>query len=683
MSQTLTNPTTPSAAIKPFSAPVSTSLRPQPISRDQEQQFVIYATTAQNLLMNQYTIRNSLANIDRAYMRELDYTKEQNRARLWNRGGDPTKFQNIAVPIVMPQVRAALGYLTNVYLTGYPIFGVASDPTNIDAAKQMETIIAENSKTAQWARQLLMFFNDGLKYNWHALEVTWEQRNAAEIVTNPADPKGSSVKQALWNGNVIRRMDPYNTFFDPRCQPADLAQVGEFAGYNDILSRVQLKQYLNDLTHDVASITLERALNSTYTGGAAAMGFAPFSYFQPLLNPEPMMNQSMLLQFDWMSWFNGIKRTDPNINYGNVYIKSVLYCRIIPTDFNLSVPGKNTPQIWKVVIINGQVVVECNRVNYAHNYLPIVAGQPLEDGLRFQTKSFAQNVIPMQEVASAMMNGFVASKRRLIGDRMIYDPLRIREADINSDSPTAKIPVRPAAYGKNLAEAVFPIPYRDENTASFVQGAKIVNDYANMINQQNPAQQGQFVKGNKTLHEYDDVMGHGNAGNQMIALTIEEQVFTIVKEILKINILQFQQPAIYYNQATRESVAIDPVKLRNNVVQFRVSDGLIPKDKEMSTEEWATGIQALGSNPNIGAAYNLGPMFSYFMKLRGADFTPFEKSPEQVQYEQQMGAWQQAAQYAADKGANFSTPQPQPPPPKPQQVPATSVALTSTQGSSS
>ncbi len=226
MSQTTAIPSTPSAAIKPFSAPSTTSTRPTPISRDQEQQFILYATTAQNLLTNMYTIRPALANIDRAYMRELDFTKEQNRARLANRGGDATKFQNIAVPIVMPQVRAALGYMANVFLTGYPMFGVASDPTNIDAAKQMETIIAENSITAQWARQMLMFFNDGLKYNWHAIEVNWEQKNIASIVTNPADPKGSSVKQAIWNGNVIKRMDPYNTFFDPRCHPADLAIVG-------------------------------------------------------------------------------------------------------------------------------------------------------------------------------------------------------------------------------------------------------------------------------------------------------------------------------------------------------------------------------------------------------------------------------------------------------------------------
>lgn len=681
MSQTLATPAPPTASFV-NSSRVQRRIQ-EPLTRDQEQQFIIYATTAQNLLMNQYTIRTALANIDRAYMRELDYTVEQNRARIWNRGGDPTKFQNISVPIVMPQVRAALGYLANVFLTGYPIFGVASDPDNIGAAKQLETIIGENAVTAKWKRQLLMFFQDGLKYNIHAIEVNWEQKTAAQVVNNIAAPKGMSLKQTLWNGNVLRRMDMYNSFFDPRVHPADIAEFGEFFGYNEILSRTQLKAYINSLFGEVNANTCERALLSTYGGGAAATGFAPFSYFMPLLNPEPMMNNSMLQQFDWMSWANAAKGNTNNVAmYGNVYIKTVMYCRIVPSDFGMRVPEANTPQVWRLVIVNGQVVVECRRMDNAHNLIPILVGQPLEDGLRFQTKSFAQNVIPMQEIASAMMNGVVASKRRAIGDRVLYDPLRVREADINSDSPTAKIPVRPAAFGKPLNEAVYPFPFRDETTAGFVQMAQVVNNYANMINQQNPAQQGQFVKGNKTLHEYEDTMGHGNAGNQMMAIAIEEQVFTPAKEIIKLNILQYQGPDVMYNVGTRQSVEIKPEELRNTAVQFKISDGLVPKDKEMNSDEFAVAIQGMSSSPQIAAGYNVTGAFSYLMKLRGADLTEFEKPPEQVQYEQALGAWQQAAALAAQKGADFSTPMPTAPQPQQKGPSATSVALKSTQNSS-
>lgn len=658
----------------------------QKISREQEQALITYATMAQSLLYSQFSLRDSLEATDRAYMRENDYTVEQLRARTANRLGNPTKFQNITVPIVMPQVQAALGYLTNVFLTGYPIFGVTADPAMEEAAMQMETIIAENAVTAGWARQLLMFFRDGLKYNFHALEVNWEQRTAATAINSLTSPTGVAPKNVLWNGNVIKRMDPYNTFFDPRVHPAEIHLEGEFAGYNEILSRVRLKKYINDLFGKVDPSRALRALESNYgNSGIVATGGAPFSYYQPIINPEPLMAIQNQIVFDWMNWATvatpGNRR---GINYSNVFLKSTLYARIIPSDFGFEVPGSNTPQVWKFIIINGTVVLIAERLSNFHPYLPILFGQPLEDGLDFQTKSFADNVTPMQEVASAMINGYVASKRRLIGDRVLYDPLRVREADINSDNPSAKIPVRPAAYGKPVNEAVYAFPYREGDTGQFVQASDMALRFANMINGQNPAQQGQFVKGNKTLHEYDDVMGHGNAVNQMMAIATENQVFGPLKEILKLNILQFQGAATYYSEKQKAQVNIDPATLRNNAVQFKVSDGLLPKDKEMSGDEWMTALQVLGSSQQIGQGYNLSPMFSYLMNTRGADLTPFEKTPAQVQYEQALAAWEQAAIAFAKAGVpgEFKTPQPQPPPPTPTPPSGSQVALQSTQGAS-
>jgi hypothetical protein len=129
-------------------------------------------------------------------------------------------------------------------------------------------------------------------------------------------------------------------------------------------------------------------------------------------------------------------------------------------------------------------------------------------------------------------------------------------------------------------------------------------------------------------------------------------------------------------------------------VQFKVSDGILPEDKQLSTDELQVALQVLGSTPQLAQGYNLPPLFSYIMKLRGADLKPFEKSPLQLQYEQQLAAWQQAAAEAAKTGAQFNSPQPQPSPELQQELQqmqkaggtmasasaATSSALASTQG---
>ena len=95
-----------------------------------------YASLSQHIDM-----RERMLAIDRLYMREKDRTAEQSSARTANAYGDADKLQNITVPVVLPVVESAVTYHTSVFLTGSPLFGVASNRENMDAAMQLETII--------------------------------------------------------------------------------------------------------------------------------------------------------------------------------------------------------------------------------------------------------------------------------------------------------------------------------------------------------------------------------------------------------------------------------------------------------------------------------------------------------------------------------------------------------------
>jgi hypothetical protein len=633
------------------------------VNNETERALIQYGQQAHMLMLNQFSMRSYMEEIDRYYQREGDWTSEQIRARIANRAGDKKKFQNVTVPIVMPQVESALGYLVNVFCTGYPVMGVGADPEFIDAALQMETIIEENSMTAGWVRQMIMFFRDGLKYNLHGMECDWQEKKVASIQTDLSFPNSAKPSTTLWKGNVLKRLDLYNTFWDPRVSPAEVHEHGEFAGYVQLMSRVRMKKFMNDLTDKIPAHKIVQALGSSSpVTGFTDSGNTPFSYYQPLINPQASLDRTNIAFFDWEAWAFNRKQGSQNIDYKNIYQVTTLYGRIMPSDFGMKVPEENTPQVWKFIIVNGQVVIYAERKSNAHGFIPMFFGQPLEDGLDYQTKSFAANVVDMQDIASAMWNGFIASKRRLVGDRVLYDPLRVRKEDINSDNPAAKIPVRPAAYGKPVNEAVYQFPYKDEQTNSFIAGAEAVNKMAMLINNQNPAQQGQFVKGNKTRREYEDIMGHGNVHNRTMAIMSEQQVMVPLKEAIKLNILQYQPEEVLYNRDQGVNVAIKPEDLRKAAVHFKIADGMLPEEKMFSGEELANVLQMFGSAPQIAAGYQVAPMISYIFKLRGVDLRPFEKSPLLMAYEQQLAAWSQAAQAAAQKGIPFDAAQPQMPP---------------------
>lgn len=615
-----------------------------------------------SLLNQQWNIREQFRRVDLEYMREVDWTEEHQRAKLANKYGDSSRFQNITVPVVKPLVESAVTYQTSVFLTGTPIFGVTASPEYIDQAKQLETVIDEQAIRGGWAKEFINFFRDGFKYNLSAIEVSWDKKVTAALDTNLAfSASMGKPKEVVWEGNCLKRMDMYNTFFDSRVQPWEIPSKGEFAGYTELYSRIALKAFIATLPDKIVQNIIpafESGLASA-VGGMSTGGIE--SFYIPQLNPDALIQKNPRATTDWMAWA-GMDQRSGGIQYKNMYEVTTLYARILPADFGLRVPAANTPQVWKLIIVNHQVIIYSERMTNAHGLIPILFAQPYDDGLAYQSKSLANDVTPMQNLSSALANSMLASRRRAISDRILYDPSRISEGQINNPNPSARIPVRPSAYGKPVGESVYAFPFRDDQAQMAISEMQQMQQFAFTLTGQNQAKQGQFVKGNKTLHEYDDVMTHANGRDQLTALMYENTFFTPLKELLKINVLQYQGASTVYARDTQEAVKIDPVKLRTAVMNFKMSDGLIPSDKLINADAFKVAIQTIGSSPQVAAGYNLAPAISYLLKTQGADMKPFEKSPQQVAYEQAAQQWQQVAMMAAEKGGDMKSLPPQPKP---------------------
>ena len=134
-------------------------------------QFHKYSATQSE---NQWNMKEQMRRIDLAYLREEDLTLEQWKAKYQNLGGNSNAIQNVTIPVVKPQINAAVDYQVSVFLTDYPIFGVVSGPEYMDQALQLQALIEENSIRTGWVSQLNRFFFDAFKY-WGVVEVTWDK----------------------------------------------------------------------------------------------------------------------------------------------------------------------------------------------------------------------------------------------------------------------------------------------------------------------------------------------------------------------------------------------------------------------------------------------------------------------------------------------------------------------------
>lgn len=598
------------------------------------------------------TFRELLRYRDRAYQRQLDTTAEHIKAVRGNMAGDARKIQDMTVPIVMPQIESAVAYQAGVYLTSHPIFGVISTREKQDIAMKFETTMADQSIRYGWARELIKVFRDGFKYNFGAAIVDWKKTPLKRVMTDTSiDPSltgRAKLDNYSYGGNFIKHISPYNCFMDMSVAPANIHSEGEYFGWNEIISRVKLKQLISVL--DPNKTTQAREAYESAFSGSTADASQVTGFYQPEINQYLNLGQLTTVNGGWGSWMGlaGASANRPNISYKDHYLLTHFYCRAVPQDFGAR---GNEVKVYHGIIINWSVVIFTEELNVAHDYLPAYVMQPLEDGLSYQTQSMLDNTLPFQDMSSALWNISLESKRRLIFDRLVYNPRLIDKKDIDPASSVSRIPLRNAAMAKDgneMARAIYQIPYREDNSASNLQMSEMISAMADQAAGQNKVDRGMFQKGNKTKTEFETTMAGSNSRQQLASLAIEHQFMTPVKETIKANTLQFQQPGTILNRDTREEVNVDPIELRKAILEFKMTDGMLPADKLMNSDLLTVFLQTAQAMPTVATEYDIMGMFIYWAKLKGATWLEdFKRNPEQQQqFLQTMQATTQAQEPA-------------------------------------
>src|SRR5438874_821875 len=217
----------------------NTPFRLQPKSQEA---IIAYLQQCYNLFNKSVNIRGRLRERDLAYNREKNQLQEQQRAKRGNKYGDQNRIQDLTIPVVMPQVESAVVYQTSVFLQGQPIFGVAPSPQYAKEGLQMESLMTDHATKGGWVREIQMSFRDGFKYNLAAVEIKWDKKVSASFDTdiNFGNGKVGKPKEINWEGNAMKKMDLYNTFWDLRVLPTAVHTDGEFAGYKLLMSRIKL-----------------------------------------------------------------------------------------------------------------------------------------------------------------------------------------------------------------------------------------------------------------------------------------------------------------------------------------------------------------------------------------------------------------------------------------------------------
>jgi len=590
-------------------------------------------------------IHNKFDAIDIAYAR---YKRSKQNATLID-GQDPLpdgetvcnifEADDVTPPIVVSQVDSWVAYLAEVFLSGAPLFPVVSAPSKRQRAEELEALIDDHATLGAYPRHLLMFLRDCGKYNFGACEVDWDAISQFSVLADIASDKGQKVTSKPKKFTRITRLNPRNVVWDNTVAIGDIAEHGDYAGYIDRITKTKLKRMLNKFTAENCVLNADKAMNSS---SSSSSGYTPNYTENPLISKYITNSQTNRRGVHWDEWFDPAKGTKRQPASGQMYERFVLYARIMPADFGISAPAPNTPQIWKFIIINGQHVVYANRIISAYDYLPILFGSPLEDGMDYQTQSVAESEIAFQDAANTLFNIRFAAARRAVSDRALYIPDMIKPSDINSPAAAPKIPVHISQLSsKKIGDAYAQIPFDMRGTESTIQDASLIIGFSKELHGINGPRAGNFQKGNKSVKEWDDTMGGSDGRLRLPALTLEHQFFSPLKSIIVLNIYQYGDDAIIVSQATGREMNIKIKELRESVLSFRVADGYTPKSKLASTEVILAGMQMIGNSPILQQQFgsSLPAMFVHFMSLSGVKgFEQYDPAVQQQQANPNLGA---------------------------------------------
>jgi len=611
---------------------VDTTLLLNTLNLAQRVQFLNYAKKVAETNEDIGNLRTMFEMRDRAYMMEMDHTAEKIAAvQAAYKGSARRKISDLAVPIVMPQVESAVAYQTGVYLTSHPIFGVAAPPKYMDQALQLESLMADHSIKYGWVRELIRVFRNGFKFNFAPTYVSWKKTQSKSIVTSTQrGMEGlAQIQQQQAAGNAIECIDPYNCFLDTLVAPGEYHEKGDYFGWSQLMNRMALKRYVASLD-DSKTTSLREAFECGFDDTSGSSQNA-LGYYIPQVNPQ-MSNRQQLQGTNWLEYIGEDTRRNGNrINYRNNYLVTKFVCRALPSDFGR--PG-NTPTIFFGIIVNWKWCIYVEELLSPDDYLPVFIMQPNEDGLGYQTHSMLDTALPFQDMSSALWNVTLESKRRQVFDRLIYNERFINKADIDPASSVARIPLKNAAQfrGDDIGKAIYQIPYRDDGSNTNLQMSEMVSGMADQAVGQNKVDRGQFQKGNKTKTEFETTQGNSNSRQQLTSLVIEGQYMTPLKSQLKNNILLYQGPATIFNPQMKDSLQIDPVALRDSLVAFKLTDGVLPADKMFSVELLTVFMQTAQAMPVVMTEYDVMGMFLYWAKLKGANWLEdFKRDPQAQQ----------------------------------------------------
>ena len=299
---------------------------------------------------------------------------------------DDRRPTSIVFPYSYAVLETLLTYLSDVFLDD-PIFRYeGSSPEDTVGAILMELVVQKHCQKHKVGLALHTQWRDALAYGIGPVSPAWDVRTGTRRVMRQSggfsgfaerlmgrEPVAEEEIAVLFEGNVLRNIDPYNLLPDPSVSAHNI-QKGEFIGW---IEQTNLTGLLRQEATD------EDYFNCRYLkhlkGRRVDLG----------------RNQSS----------RDIKhQISPDAMSGNLDLLEVvhMYIDLIPHDWELG--ASEYPEKWLFSVAAGEVIVQARPLNLNHGMFPVSIAAPDYDGYSIAPLSKLETQYGLQHTLNFLFN---------------------------------------------------------------------------------------------------------------------------------------------------------------------------------------------------------------------------------------------------------------------------------------
>lgn len=580
------------------------------ITHDQHVALVDYVQTRLDFAKETHAAQiNRFTAIDKEVAGYMVLDDDDRKRQLDNAKGYGPKVYDVNIPLAATQMDEAVTFFTTVFFPEEGPYNAVTEASKEDVAKGFSKLM---NKQASFYKHFTHFAKgaySGLKYNLGLWLVEWEETKGS-VVSNAGGGIGVEVKedQTVMSGNKMEFLNPYNTLLDPSVHPTEVHEKGEF--FATIEPKTAFRAQIMAQREEIFNLDLIMDVKTGQTRGDYTSKY----YEQmPEIHGDSRRGGQGDTKTNWVNFLSGFTSggTINGLEFINVYIW------LPGKKFGLGDSDKY--QIWRITFAN-MIAVRAVQMSNAHGFLPLVATVPWDDEFGQDANSFAEMLLPYQRFSSFQINVHQRASRKALYNLIIYNS-KLLPLLKDADSLGGKVPFNPNADDNDITKAI-KVLSDVPDTKGTLQDIETMDGLMQKILPTDMLKQVASLE-RATQYQAAATVQGANRRNLKIAKTIDVQAFGIARKIQMYNILQFQQ-AIEIMTDGGELVQIDPSALREQQMEFAISDGLRGLDKLILVETMKDVIALLVQNPQAAAEFNIADMIDYLTTLIG-DHTSFKQ----------------------------------------------------------